>query len=391
MKTFRIQSFVLILLAFVLGFSEFIIVGILDDIARQFSVGISVVGYLVTIFALVYAISTPIVTMLIKDNLYRALLLLLFIFTFANLLTALAPSYAVLVLSRVITALVSGAAISLAMTFATAIAPLERRAWLISWIFSGFSIASVFGVPLGTWISTTFDWRYTFATITAFSLLTILLVIRYLPRDISQQKSGGLSNQFIIFKDPRIFLSVLVATFSLAGVYVFYTYFRPILSQALHYAPSMITALLTIYGLMSLLSNQYSGGIADNGGLKVMPRAYIIELHALVLMPLLLRSKVVGTVDVMLVGALMYLINSPIQLHILNVAEKDYPQSMVLASSLNSIFSNFGISLGSAIGGITVSQFGIQNVGLGGAAFTALTLFLLMVLNRQNETYRHEL
>ncbi len=391
MKTFRIQSFVLILLAFVLGFSEFIIVGILDDIARQFSVGISVVGYLVTIFALVYAISTPIVTMLIKDNLYRALLLLLFIFTFANLLTALAPSYAVLVLSRVITALVSGAAISLAMTFATAIAPLERRAWLISWIFSGFSIASVFGVPLGTWISTTFDWRYTFATITAFSLLTILLVIRYLPRDISQQKSGGLSNQFIIFKDPRIFLSVLVATFSLAGVYVFYTYLRPILSQALHYAPSMITALLTIYGLMSLLSNQYSGRIADNGGLKVMPRAYIIELLALVLMPLLLRSKVVGTVDVMLVGALMYLINSPIQLHILNVAEKDYPQSMVLASSLNSIFSNFGISLGSAIGGITVSQFGIQNVGLGGAAFTALTLFLLMVLNRQNETYRHEL
>jgi len=135
MKKFRIQSFVLILLAFVLGFSEFIIVGILDDIAQQFSVDISVVGYLVTIFALVYAVSTPIVTSLIKSNLYRALLLLMGIFTFGNLLTALSPTYSVLVISRVVTAIVSGAAISLAMTFATVIAPLERRAWLVSWIF----------------------------------------------------------------------------------------------------------------------------------------------------------------------------------------------------------------------------------------------------------------
>lgn len=192
MRKFRIQSFVLILLAFVLGFSEFIIVGILDDIAQQFSVDISVVGYLVTIFALVYAVSTPIVTSLIKSNLYRALLLLLGIFTFGNLLTAVSPTYSVLVISRVVTAIVSGAAISLAMTFATVIAPLERRAWLVSWIFSGFSIASVFGVPLGTWISTTFGWRETFYTITAFSVLTFILVIRFLPRDLEQAKSSGI-------------------------------------------------------------------------------------------------------------------------------------------------------------------------------------------------------
>lgn len=112
LKKFRIQSFVLILLAFVLGFSEFIIVGILDDIASQFSVNIAVVGYLVTIFALVYAVSTPIITSLIKSNLYRALLLLLGIFTLGNLLTAVAPNYSVLVISRVVTAIVSGAAIS---------------------------------------------------------------------------------------------------------------------------------------------------------------------------------------------------------------------------------------------------------------------------------------
>ena len=387
MKKFRIQSFVLILLAFVLGFSEFIIVGILDDIAQQFSVDISVVGYLVTIFALVYAVSTPIVTSLIKSNLYRALLLLMGIFTFGNLLTALSPTYSVLVISRVVTAIVSGAAISLAMTFATVIAPLERRAWLVSWIFSGFSIASVFGVPLGTWISTTFGWRETFYTITAFSVLTFILVIKFLPRDLEQAKSNGIRDQFVIFKDPRILLSVAVAMFSLAGVYVFYTYLRPILSQTLNYAPSMITLMLTIYGIMSLFSNQYSGKIADNRGLKAMPTVYVIELLALAAMPLLLNSKIMGTIDVMLVGALMYLINSPVQLHILSVAEHDYPQAMVLASSLNSIFANFGISLGSAVGGIVVSNFGIQNVGFGGAIFTLITLIAVIMLNKTNDKY----
>lgn len=390
MKKFRIQSFVLILLAFVLGFSEFIIVGILDDIAQQFSVDISVVGYLVTIFALVYAVSTPIVTSLIKSSLYRALLLLMGIFTFGNLLTALAPTYSVLVISRVVTAIVSGAAISLAMTFATVIAPLERRAWLVSWIFSGFSIASVFGVPLGTWISTTFGWRETFYTITAFSVLTFILVIKFLPRDLEQAKSSGIRDQFVIFKDPRILLSVAVAMFSLAGVYVFYTYLRPILSQTLNYAPSMITLMLTIYGIMSLFSNQYSGKIADNRGLKAMPTVYVIELLALGAMPLLLDSKIMGTIDVMLVGALMYLINSPVQLHILGVAEHDYPQAMVLASSLNSIFANFGISLGSAVGGIVVSNLGIQSVGFGGAIFTLITLIAVIMLNKTNDKYISE-
>lgn len=194
----------------------------------------------------------------------------------------------------------------------------------------------------------------------------------------------------MIFKDPRILLSVAVAMFSLAGVYVFYTYLRPILSQTLNYAPSMITLMLTIYGIMSLFSNQYSGKIADNRGLKAMPTVYVIELLALGAMPLLLNSKIIGTIDVMLVGALMYLINSPVQLHILSVAEHDYPQAMVLASSLNSIFANFGISLGSAVGGIVVSNFGIQNVGFGGSIFTLITLIAVIMLNKTNDKHISE-
>lgn len=140
MKKFPFQSFVLILIAFILGFSEFIIVGILNDLSREFSVSVSTVGYLVTIFALIYACSTPVITSLIGQRpLKRVLMILLGIFTIGNLLTALAPTYLILSISRIVVAIVSGAAISVAMAFGTHLAPLEKRAWLISWVYSGFA------------------------------------------------------------------------------------------------------------------------------------------------------------------------------------------------------------------------------------------------------------
>lgn len=160
MTSFKVRSFVLILLAFVLGCSEFIIVGVLDDISTELHVGVSTVGYLVTIFALVYAVSTPFVTSAVgQHTLYRFMLFLMGIFIIGNVLSAVAFTYPVLVVSRIITAIVSGPLISIALTFANYIAPISKKAWLISWVFSGFSIASVFGVPLGTWIATAAGWR----------------------------------------------------------------------------------------------------------------------------------------------------------------------------------------------------------------------------------------
>lgn len=312
------------------------------------------------------------------------MVVLALIFTFGNALTIFAPNYTILVISRIIVAIVSGSLVSLSMTFATVIAPMPKRAWLVSWIFSGLSVASVFGVPLGTWISTTLGWRFTFITITLLSIITVFLIIKTLPHNLMQEKQGHILQQFVIFKDPRIYLSVFIQTCSLAGVYVFYTYLRPIFSKTLSFNPGVITLLLTIFGVMSLISNQASGRIANNKGLLSMPLLYIIEFIVLITMPLWLQNTWLGTVDIMLVGILMYLVNSPLQLHIMGVAENDYPQSLVLASSINSIFSNLGISLGSAAGGLVVSNFGLNNVGIGGAAFTAFALISTVMLDKVN-------
>ncbi|WP_143804685.1 MFS transporter, partial [Oenococcus oeni] len=255
MRLFKLQSMVLIAIAFVLGCSEYIIVGILDNLAKQFQIGISQVGYLVTGFALVYAISTPLITLAIgKKSLYKALLILLSIFIVGNLLTALANNYIILTVSRLITATSSGACIAVALAFANFIAPIKKRGWLVSWVFSGFSIASVFGVPFGTWISKNYGWRYSFYAIILVSIIILFFSILLLPKNIHQQASKNFKEQLRIFGDRRIQIGMFLPMFNLAGIYVFYTYLQPILSHILLVKENFLTLTLFLYGLMALIS-----------------------------------------------------------------------------------------------------------------------------------------
>lgn len=367
MKTFKFQSFVLVLIAFVLGFSEFLIVGILDDLSHQFNVSVATVGYLVTAFAIVYAISTPFITILIgRFNLFWDLMVAMAVFTFGNILSFLAPNFLMLTVSRVVTAMVAGVSISLGLTFAGYVAPMAKRGWLLSWVFSGFSIASVVGVPLGTWISTQFGWRISFLTVIVISVLTMGLIFVSLPKDFKQKKST-ISGQLALLGNHRIQIGMLLPMFNLAAIYVFYTYLRPIVTNQLHFSVSMLTILLAVFGIANIIGNRASGRLSEGPGMKGMPFVFNFSWPGALLLTLVIFT--------------MPLINSPIQLFFLQIAEKDYPQSIVLASSLNSIFSNFGIALGSATGGVIVSNLSLDAVGPGGAVYAVVALGLVLWLN----------
>lgn len=385
MKTFKFQSFVLVLIAFILGFSEFLIVGILDDLGTQFNVPVATVGYLVTIFAMVYAVSTPLITIMIgKYNLFWDLMVMMAIFTFGNILSFVATNFVFLAISRVVTAMVAGVSISLGLTFAGYIAPMSKRGWLLSWVFSGFSIASVVGVPLGTWISTQFGWRISFLTVIVISIMTMGLVFFSLPRDF-KQKESTISGQLALLKDHKIQVGMLLPMFNLAAIYVFYTYLRPIITNQLHFSVQMLTILLGVFGISNIIGNRVSGLISEGPGLREMPFVYISQLILMALMPLVFHYSWLGAVLLFLVIFTMPLINSPIQLFFLSIAEKKYPQSIVLASSLNSIFSNFGIALGSATGGIIVSHLSLNGVGPGGAVYALVSLGLVLWLNHMTQ------
>lgn len=382
MNKFRLQSIVFVLTAFMLGCNEFIMIGIISDIAHQFNVSIAVVGYLVTIFATVYAISTPLITIFTnRFSRFKTLMVLMLVFLIGNTATALAPNYFMLVVARMVTAAVAGSIISLIMTFASSVAPMDKRPALISWIFSGFSIASVFGVPIGTAISTAYGWRNAFLIVSVISVLTLGLLFWLLPRQIKQVTSS-LGKQLSLMKDPRVYDGVVLVLFGAAAMYGYYTYIRPLLTTELGFSLSSLNWLLFLLGLMSIFSNQLSGQLASHGGLVHMPKVYILEIALLFILPLTLHLAIFGLVVLLVLSLITSVLNSPIQLHFLNVAEQDYPQSIVLASSLNSIFFNFGISLGSATSSTMVDVAGVHNISFGAGVFALIALVMVVLLNR---------
>lgn len=382
MSKYRIQAIIFVLVAFMLGCNEFIVVGILSDMAKSFGTPVATMGYLVTIFATTYAICTPFVTILTsRFSRYKTLLTLIIIFLIGNTLSGFATSFLTMMLARMLTATVAGAIISLIMTFASAIAPANKRASLVSWIFAGFSIASVFGVPLGTTISMTYGWRYTFFVISIITILTFVLLIFILPRNLPQV-SSSVGGQLTLLKDRRIYIAVFLVLFTAAAMYGYYTYIRPLLTTALGFSTASLNWLLFIIGIMSIISNRLSGTLAEHQGLRYMPRFYVADIVLLALLPFALGNKVAGLAILLILTLIITILNSPIQIHFLNVAEREYPQSIVLASSLNSIFFNFGISLGSATSSLMMSHVGLKWISLGAAVFALISLILALMLNR---------
>lgn len=381
MNKYRWQAIVFVLVAFMLGCNEFIVVGVLSDISQELHVADATVGYLVTIFATVYAVSTPFITILTnRFSRYKTLMTLMVIFVIGNTLSGLASNFGILLLSRIMTAMVAGAIISLIMTFASAIAPREKRASLVSWIFAGFSIASVFGVPIGTAISTAYSWHDAFYLITIISVITCGLLGWLLPKQV-EQVQGSIKNQLVLLTDKRIYVGIVLVLFTAATMYAYYTYIRPILTTGLGFSTASLNWLLFLIGVMSILCNRISGMLAERNGLKIMPRFYVADIVLLLLLPVAMSSKLGGMAILLILTLIVTILNSPIQIHFLNIAERDYPQSTVLASSLNSIFFNFGISLGSATASAMLGVVGLRHISWGAAVFAAISLGLAIWLN----------
>lgn len=382
MRKYRLQTIIFVLVAFMLGCNEFMVIGILSDIAIHLQVSVALTGYLVTIFATVYAVSTPFITILTsKYSRYKTLLVLMVIFLIGNTLSGFATNYGWMLLSRIISASVAGSIISLIMTFTTAIAPIEKRARLVSWVFAGFSMASVFGVPIGTMISTNYGWQYAFFAVSGITIITFFLLIWLLPKHV-EQVQGSIKGQLSLLKDNRIYLGILLVLFTAATMYGYYTYIRPLLTTVLGFSNDYLNIILFAIGIMNIISNRWSGAVSEHNGLRAMPKYYVADIILLLALPLALATKASGLLVLLILSLIVTLLNSPIQIHFLNTAEREYPQSLVLASSLNSIFFNFGISLGSATSSILAGAIGLKNIGLGSAFFAILSLVLIITLNQ---------
>lgn len=372
-RFFNLPVLILIASSFMLGMSEFIVVGILPDIAADLKISEVTVGNLVSLFAFVYAPVTPLGSALsARFPRFATHLTLIGIFLAGNLLCAFAPNYAVLVVARIMIALVSGTLVAVAMTYAPDVTTDRFRTKFIAWVFSGFSIASVVGVPVGTWVANTFGWRWAFHIINVLTIMLIVGMVVALPRNSHIVKIGFLP-QFRLFFDRRIQLGVLDVVCGAAASYVFYTYLTPIMRDEVHVPEQYLSVGLVIFGAACLWSNLYGGKLADRGR-GVEPLTHIRPIycaHAVLMASLVVAHwvPVYGALLLVVLGMFMYLQNSASQVLYMDVASQSHPGSLNLAASLNSMSFNIGIALGSAVGGLVNGHFGLTWLGPVGALF----------------------
>ena len=394
-RFFNLPVLILIASSFMLGMSEFIMVGILPDIAVGLKVSEVTVGNLVSLFAFVYAPVTPLGSALsARFPRFATHLTLIGIFLAGNLLCAFAPNYAVLVVARIMIALVSGTLVAVAMTYAPDVTTDKFRTKFIAWVFSGFSIASVVGVPVGTWVANTFGWRWAFHMINVLTIVLIIGMVMVLPRNSHIVKIGFLP-QFRLFFDRRIQLGVLDVVCGAAASYVFYTYLTPIMRDEVHVPEQYLSVGLVIFGAACLWSNLYGGKLADRGR-GVEPLTHIRPIycaHAVLMASLVVAHwvPVYGALLLVVLGMFMYLQNSASQVLYMDVASQSHPGSLNLAASLNSMSFNIGIAIGSAVGGLINGHFGLMWLGPVGALFLvcaiAITTFLRPFVAQERDFY----
>ena len=394
-RFFNLPVIVLISLSFMLGMSEFIVVGILPDIAAGLKVSEVTIGNLVSLFAFVYAPVTPLGSALsARFPRFATHLTLVGVFLIGNVLCAFAPNYGVLVVARILIALVSGTLVAIAMTYAPDVTIEQYRTKFIAWVFSGFSIASVVGVPVGTWVANTFGWRWAFHLVNVLTVALIVLMVMVLPRNSHIVKIGFLP-QFRLFFDRRIQLGVLDVVFGAAATYVFYTYLTPIMRDEVHVPEQYLSVGLVIFGAACLWSNLYGGKLADRGR-GVEPLTHIRPIycaHAVLMASLTVTHwvPVYGALLLVVLGMFMYLQNSASQVLYMDVASQSHPGSLNLAASLNSMSFNIGIAVGSAVGGLVNTHLGLMWLGPVGAIFllcaVGTTTLLLPFAARERDFY----
>lgn len=372
-----------------LGCNEYMIVGVLPDIASQYHDSLSKLGLLVTVFALVYAIFTPIITSAASRwKRHHVLFALMVIFFIGNTWTALASNFISMLLSRVLTATVAGAIISLVLVMASFVAPREKRASLVSWVFAGFSIASVIGIPIGTVISTTFSWHYSFWMISVLTIFVFDFLLWLVPRDTPQVKST-LSKQFALLKDSRVLIGVIFVIAVCASDYTIYTYIRPLITNEMGFSNAWLNWLLFGMGIFFIIGNKFGGYLADNGGIHRLGLIYTIMTIMFLIVGPLLSFKWIAIIIVALLCVAFSSYGSSTQLMFLDIAEKEYPQSLDLASSLNSIFANIGISLGSFTASQAVAVTSMRNLGYVGAIYGLAATVLVLILSKKYTGMRY--
>ena len=373
----------LVLLGFSLGCSEFVVIGIEVNIADAFSVTLAQAGELISMFAITYAACTPVLA-IVTGRFRRFQLLVAYaaIFCAANLVQALAPTFAVLLLSRVLIGAVSGAFLAVGVTFIPELMGPERMSMGISVVYAAFSVAMVVATSAGKMVAELFTWRVATWASLALAVVTCTALVAVLPREGATDEPATMREQAGLLAEPQVLTGILIFVFGVGCVYVFYGYVTPYLEQVLGLSAMEASAALMGYGVVCFFSNLLSGWLDARFGMRALVVTFPLLAALLFGLWELGAAMPAALAVVMGIALLMYVASVPCISAFMETARRSHPKALTLASSLEPMSFNIGIAFGTAVGGAVVSGPGIASVGLVGGVFALVALALVALTLR---------
>ncbi|AXW86971.1 MFS transporter [Lonsdalea britannica] len=365
--------------AFGIGLTEFVIAGILPQIAAEFSVSIPKAGMMATSYALGVFIGAPLLTVLGARVPRKAMLIVLAgIFTVGNIITAIAPTMPIGIVGRIVTSFNHGAFFGIGSIIAASLVAPGRQASAIAFMFSGLTLANLVGVPAGTWLAQTFSWRLVFWVIAGIGLLTMASIALLIP-PIKKGKAIALRNELRAFVDPLVLLVMGITVFGPAAFFTSITYIAPMVVNDAGFSAGGVAWLMVLFGLGLAVGNWVGGRFADRSLFGTL----FVTLAAQGVVLLVLWEGVenpwVICVSVFLMAAFGFATVSPIQKLVMERASEAGAPTM--ASSVNIGMFNLGNALGVWIGGVTISAgFGLASPNWAGAIMSFIALGLAFLV-----------
>ncbi|WP_152395959.1 MFS transporter [Paenibacillus guangzhouensis] len=373
--------------AFSIGTTEFISVGLLPLIAEDFHISVTTAGLTVTLYALGVTFGAPILTSLTSTISRKTLLLwIMVIFIAGNMLAASAGGITVLLIARIISALSHGIFMSIGSTIAADLVPEHRRASAISIMFSGLTIATVTGVPLGTFIGQQMGWRAAFVAIVAVGVVAFIANLTLVTSNLRKGAKVRLNDQIKLVTNGRLLLVFAITALGYGGTFVVFTYLSPLLHDITGFQEQTIAIILLVYGVAIAIGNMIGGKAANRKPVTALFYMFAIQALILFLLTFTAPFKWVGLVTIFFMGMFAFMNVPGLQVYVVMLAERLAPEAKDVASAVNIAAFNAGIAIGAYLGGVVTDSMGlIHTTWIGGLMVLGavlLTAWAKMLENR---------
>lgn len=369
--------------AFAIGTTEFISVGLLPLISEDLNIPVTTAGLTVSLYALGVTIGAPLLTSMTSQMPRKKLLIwIMIVFIIGNSIAAMSTTIQLLLVARVISAFSHGVFMSIGSTIAADLVPENRRASAISIMFTGLTVATVTGVPFGTFIGQHLGWKAAFIAIVITGIIALIANSILVPSNIRKGEKTTFRDQLKLVTNSRLLLLFIITALGYGGTFVVFTFLSPLLQQITGFSEGAVTIILLLYGITIAIGNMIGGKLSNKNPIRALFYMFIVQAIVLFILMFTAPFKIVGLITILFMGLLAFMNVPGLQVYVVILAQRFVPSAVDVASAINIAAFNAGIAIGSFFGGIITDSIGLIHTSWIGA----LMVFVAAILTAISRT-----